>query len=89
MGADNLAGFHKWDDWQGIARSVPIGVLARPGEQVRAGLSPAAKMFANARLDESLASRLAQMPAPVWTMVTGPMVDLSSTSIRKSGLWER
>ena len=31
-----------------ILRNVPVGVLARPGEQVRAGLSPAARRFAPA-----------------------------------------
>ena len=89
MGADNLASFHKWDDWQRIARSVPIGVLARPGEQVRAGRSPAARMFTDARLEEGAAHLLPHMTPPVWTMVTGPMVDLSSTAIRNAGLWTR
>ncbi len=31
MGADNLAQFHKWQDWRTIMMSVPVGVLARPG----------------------------------------------------------
>lgn len=31
MGADNLAQFHLWRDWRGIAREVPIAVIARPG----------------------------------------------------------
>jgi nicotinate-nucleotide adenylyltransferase len=31
MGADNLAQFHRWRDWRGIAREVPIAVIARPG----------------------------------------------------------
>ena len=31
MGADNLAGFHRWRDWRGIAREMPIAVIARPG----------------------------------------------------------
>ena len=30
MGADNLAQFHRWRDWRGIARAVPIAVIARP-----------------------------------------------------------
>ncbi|MEL6680794.1 MAG: nicotinate-nucleotide adenylyltransferase, partial [Pseudomonadota bacterium] len=37
MGADNLAGFHRWDRWPDIMRSVPVGVLARPGEQIAEG----------------------------------------------------
>ncbi len=31
MGTDNLAQFHRWRDWRGIARTVPIAVVARPG----------------------------------------------------------
>jgi nicotinate-nucleotide adenylyltransferase len=31
MGADNLAQFHRWRDWRGLAREVPIAVIARPG----------------------------------------------------------
>ena len=31
MGGDNLAQFHLWRDWRGIARTVPIAVIARPG----------------------------------------------------------
>ena len=31
MGADNLVQFHRWRDWRGIARTLPIAVIARPG----------------------------------------------------------
>lgn len=31
MGADNLAQFGQWKDWRGIARQMPIAVIARPG----------------------------------------------------------
>ena len=31
MGADNLQQFHLWRDWRGIARTVPIAVVGRPG----------------------------------------------------------
>jgi nicotinate-nucleotide adenylyltransferase len=31
MGADNLDQFHRWRDWRGIARTMPIAVIARPG----------------------------------------------------------
>jgi nicotinate-nucleotide adenylyltransferase len=41
MGADNLAQFHRWKDWHGIARSVPIAVFARPGYAAKAFASPA------------------------------------------------
>lgn len=31
MGSDNLAQFDRWQDWRGIARTLPIAVIARPG----------------------------------------------------------
>ena len=34
MGADNLRSFHRWERWDEIMARVPVGVLARPGEQV-------------------------------------------------------
>ncbi len=41
MGSDNLAQFHRWRDWRGIARTVPIAVIARPGYErhARAGVA--------------------------------------------------
>jgi len=31
MGADNLAQFHRWEQWRAIARTMPIAVIERPG----------------------------------------------------------
>ena len=41
MGSDNLAQFHRWKDWRGIARLMPIAVIARPGYDAAALASPA------------------------------------------------
>lgn len=41
MGADNLAQFHRWRDWRGIARTMPIAVIARPGYERQARASVA------------------------------------------------
>ena len=41
MGSDNLAQFHQWRDWRGIARTMPIAVIARPGYDAAAVASPA------------------------------------------------
>jgi nicotinate-nucleotide adenylyltransferase len=41
MGADNLAQFHRWRDWRGIAHTVPIAAIARPGYDGRARAAPA------------------------------------------------
>lgn len=89
MGADNLAGFHRWDRWETILRTVPVGVLARPGDQLRAGLSPAARRFARWRLRADAARSLALRPPPAWVLMPGPMVEASSTALRASGTWQR
>lgn len=87
MGADNLAGFHRWEDWEGIVARHPVGVLARPGEQLRAGLSPAARRFAQARLPQTSAAALGRRAPPCWVMLTGAMSEASSTAIRGNGGW--
>ncbi len=81
MGGDNLAHFHKWKNWEDIAARVPIAVIARPGAVL--GEHPFETRFANARLSEEKAATLADRHAPVWTYLTGEMVDASSTEIRK------
>ena len=87
MGADNLASFHRWKDWDRIMRMVPVGVLGRPGRVVAAGVSPAARRFRHTRLAAPRAAALPRCPAPCWCLVTGPMADLCSTDIRARGGW--
>jgi len=41
MGADNLQQFDRWRDWRGIARKLPIAVIARPGYDSAARRAPA------------------------------------------------
>ena len=41
MGADNLQQFDRWRDWRGIARKLPIAVIARPGYDSIARRAPA------------------------------------------------
>ncbi|MGB0410630.1 MAG: nicotinate-nucleotide adenylyltransferase [Pikeienuella sp.] len=87
MGSDNLIQFHKWADWRWIIENFPIGVLARPGSQVRAGLSPAARRYRQSRLRRFEAARLADCQAPAWALLTGTMSSASSTAIRDRGDW--
>lgn len=87
MGADNLAQFHEWEDWRWIMETTPIGVLARPGAQIKARLSPAARRYRRWRVPRRDVGRLAAMKAPAWTMLTGPMSRLSSSEIRARGDW--
>ena len=41
MGADNLHQFVQWKNWRGIARTIPIAVIARPGYDARTHGHPA------------------------------------------------
>ena len=88
MGADNLAQFHQWDRWEDIAQMVPIAVMARPGQMLRAGLSPAAMRFARYRLAPANARALALHTPPAWILLGGPMVNQSSSRIRAEGQWD-
>jgi nicotinate-nucleotide adenylyltransferase len=89
MGADNLAGFHRWERWEDIMGLVPVGVLARPGEQLRAGLSPGARRFGRWRLPMAAARALPLAEPPAWCLLTGRMLDLSSSELRALGAWRR
>ncbi|MFT5630576.1 MAG: nicotinate-nucleotide adenylyltransferase [Gammaproteobacteria bacterium] len=87
MGADNLAQFHRWQDWQWIMESVPVGVIARPGDRVSARLSKAATIYRGAMLPARASSSLASGRAPRWCFINLPMSDQSSTAIRQRGGW--
>lgn len=89
MGSDNLASFHHWDHWKDILRSVPIGVIVRPGSGLRARLSPAAQRFRSARVRETASQTLGQRTAPAWCMIDVPMMAVSSSAIRAQGDWAR
>jgi len=87
MGADNLATLHQWERWNRIMESMPVGVLARPGQQLFAGLAPAARRYARRRLGEPEARALPFRDPPAWILLTGRMSDRSSTEIRARGEW--
>ena len=52
MGADNLAGFHRWQYWRRIAKTVPIAVVDRPAASLAPLHAPAAQSLADFRLRE-------------------------------------
>jgi nicotinate-nucleotide adenylyltransferase len=88
MGADNLAQFHRWQNWRRIASEVPIAVIDRPPQSFRALAAPAAQALARYRLPENQAGRLADQRAPAWVFLTGMKLNLSSTGLRNpNGSW--
>jgi nicotinate-nucleotide adenylyltransferase len=86
MGADSLAGFHRWRGWVELAREVPIAVVSRPGSAVRGRLSPLARRFAAFRRPDREGRRLARRPAPAWIYLPAPFHAVSSTALRDSRL---
>ena len=89
MGADNLAQFHRWENWQRIAAEVPIAVIDRPPQSFRALAAPAAQALADYRIPESKARTLAASALPGWVFLTGLKLNLSSTVLRNSdGSWK-
>jgi nicotinate-nucleotide adenylyltransferase len=87
MGADNMAGLHRWGNWRAIMEQVPVAVIARPGERTGARASKAAAIYAGARLKGRRSALLAQSDAPAWCFLNIPMSDSSSTRIRARGDW--
>ena len=82
MGADNLAGFHRWQNWRGIANLLPIAVIDRPGSTLAYRSARAAIALSRYRVDSDDAPMLATLPAPAWTFIHGPRSSLSSTMLR-------
>jgi nicotinate-nucleotide adenylyltransferase len=85
MGADNLAGLHRWQRWQRIAHLVPIAVIDRPGTTLKATRSRTAVQLAGRRLDERDAHLLPGSARPAWVFIHGPRSSLSSTALRAQG----
>ena len=84
MGADNLEGFHKWQNWREIADALPIAVIDRPGSTLAYRSARAALNLSRFRVDEEDARLIAGMPPPAWTFIHGPRNSLSSTALRES-----
>ncbi len=84
MGADNLRQFHLWRDWQSIAAAVPIAVLNRPGQALKALSSPAALALRSARVPIEEARSLADRRPPAWVFLPRPHVPVSSTALRSA-----
>ena len=82
MGTDNLASFHRWNEWRQIARMMPIAVIDRPGSTHRAVASPAANWLSRWRIPENSGGILAGIEPPAWIFLHGKRSHLSSTALR-------
>lgn len=82
MGADNLAGFHRWQRWRSIARMLPIGVFDRAPFAYAALHSKAAHRFRTNRLTDRNASMISERRAPAVCYLAIRKHPLSSTQLR-------
>lgn len=83
MGADNLAHFHRWQNWRGIARMMPVAVIDRPAWRLRALASPASHALQRFSVPEARSADLASSQPPRWVFLTSKLSTLSSTELRK------
>ena len=86
MGADNLAGFHKWQDWRSLVGTVPVAIVNRPGSSLSPMSAPMAKAYENYRLPEEMAALLPDMEPPAWTFLHAPLDASSSSKMRRLSL---
>lgn len=84
MGADNLAQFHRWSRWRGLAARVPIAVLARPGYMKDALTAPAMAWFGRRRHAATTAKCWREWRLPAIVVLDIRMSPLSATAIRRA-----
>ena len=82
MGADNLAQFDQWQQWERIMHTVPVGILARPGNRLAPLSARAARIYRSHRLPMPQSRLLAKAQVPSWCYVNLPMSYLSSSALR-------
>ncbi|MEN9719034.1 MAG: hypothetical protein RIQ99_1912 [Pseudomonadota bacterium] len=84
MGADNLAQLHRWRDWRGIARAMPIAVIARPGYDGIAIASPAMAWLGRYRRSQSSLQHRAGWSAPALIHLRFDPDPRSATALRRA-----
>ena len=82
MGADNLVGFNKWQNWQEIFNEVSVVVFKRHGYNSNALKSITNKKFLNYRININSLKNFTFQKLPVWHIVENKEVRISSTQIR-------
>ena len=84
MGADNLSQFHRWRDWRGIARTMPIAVIARPGYDDDAMASPAMAWLRRYRVPAASFKTRGKWSAPALVLLRFDPDPRSATAIRRA-----
>ena len=84
MGADNLAELHRWKDWRGIARTMPIAVIARPGYDAAALASPAMAWLRRYQVPASGLKNTGEWRAPALVLLRFDPDPSSATALRRA-----
>jgi nicotinate-nucleotide adenylyltransferase len=82
MGADNLAQFHRWRDWRGIGRTVPIAVIGRPGYDAHARAARAMGWLRRFVRPAGQARRWTEWRVPALVLLRTPPDPTSATALR-------
>ncbi|HEX5239071.1 MAG TPA: nicotinate-nucleotide adenylyltransferase [Sphingomicrobium sp.] len=90
IGSDTLRDFHKWRDWRGLAREVPIAVIRRPGYDRQAHAARAMGWLKRFVHPSSQAREWTQWSAPAIIFLRLPPDRTSATAIRaQDPSWHR
>ena len=84
MGSDNLAQFHRWKDWRGIARQMPIAVIERPGYHRLALASPAMAWLRKYRMSAASFRSRGEWSVPALIELRFDPDPRSATAIRRA-----
>jgi nicotinate-nucleotide adenylyltransferase len=82
MGADNLQQFDRWRDWRGIARTVPIAVVGRPGYDAGAHRAPSMSWLRRFVRPAAEARTWTQWRMPALVFLRTPPDPTSATGLR-------
>ena len=82
LGSDTLPNFHKWRDWRGLAREVPIAVIHRPGYDSTAHAARAMGWLRRFVHPSSQARHWTDWSAPAILFLRLPPDPTSATAIR-------
>jgi nicotinate-nucleotide adenylyltransferase len=82
LGSDTLPNFHKWRDWRGLAREVPIAVIRRPGYDSAAHAARAMGWLRRFVHPSGQARHWTEWSAPAIVFLRLPPDPTSATAIR-------
>ena len=82
LGSDTLPNFHKWRDWRGLAREVPVAVIRRPGYDSAARAARALGWLRRFVHPSGQASHWTEWSAPAILFLRLPPDPTSATAIR-------